>query len=66
MVFLIFFVRASGEAILGTLKYFPERFLNKKCSRLRRGDLGTLKYVSEGFLIYVFRTSDKAILGIQR
>ena len=30
--------RASGEAILGTLKYFSEGFLNKIFSRLRRGD----------------------------
>ena len=39
-MFLIFFVRASGEAISGTLNYVSELFLTVIiCSRLRRGDV---------------------------
>jgi hypothetical protein len=37
-VFLLKFVRASGEAILGTLKDVADRVLTKFVSRLRRGD----------------------------
>ena len=37
-LFYIICFRASGEAILGTLKYFNLSFLSKIVSRLRRGD----------------------------
>ena len=49
--FLTNFVRSSGEAILGTLKYFQMNLLIKIFRASGEAIFGTLKCVSERFLM---------------
>ena len=70
-VFLINLFRASGEAILGTLKYLPmafyTAFIHKKFSRLRRGDFRyTTIPLYSAVVLSLFRASGEAILDTQR
>ena len=50
------FVRASGEASLGTQRYFSMHVLMRILSHRRRGDLGTQRYLVDA----------STILGTQR
>ena len=50
----IIFFRASGEAILGTLKYLSMHFTMKIFSRLRRGDFRYTKIFSMHFTMKFF------------
>ena len=62
------FVRASGEAILGTLKYLSKAFFTVKIVRASgEAILDTLKYFSSQFTVTVFCCAfGEAISGSQR
>ena len=60
---MIFCVRPSGEANLGTIKYVSKRFVSQICSRLRRGDFRYTKLCSVHALRFFVRASGEAILG---
>ena len=53
-LFLLLFARASGEAILGTQRYFSKHFLIKIVSRLRRGGFRYTTILFKAFFYYFF------------
>ena len=61
------FVRASGEAVLGTQRCLPKDVLTKVSSRLRRGDF---RYTTIHSNLFSYRKTGRAsgetILGTQR
>ena len=69
MVFSIisYYFLASGEAILGTQRYFSKHFTVYFFSRLRRGDFRYTTILFKAFSYYCFLfASGEAILGTQR
>mgnify|MGYP000515058162 CR=1 FL=1 len=67
IVQMFFLVRASGEAIVGTQRYFSNNLLFSCCSRLRRGDFRYTTILFKAIYdLKKIRASGEAILGTQR